>query len=57
MPEQLDLGSEMESVLVLEAEIDTLMRRLIVLDSNAFLRLENLLSKLKVERAVVRHFN
>lgn len=51
--QKIDQG--IEAVEVLEAEIDTLMRRMIEVDSDAFLRLERLFSRLRIERAVEAH--
>lgn len=51
--EKIDQG--IEATEVLEAEIDVLMRRLIETDPDGFLRIEKLLSKLRIERAVEKH--
>jgi len=50
--EPMDQG--IDSAVLLEAEIDGLMRRLIWADSNAILRLEILLAKIKSERVVIK---
>lgn len=44
-----------ETVELIEAEIDCLMRRMMEVDPDAVLRLERLLSKLRIERAVEAH--
>lgn len=50
--DQIDLGCDLELITLLEAEIDSAMRRLLALDSNAVLRLEKMLQKLRIERCV-----
>lgn len=49
---QIDQG--IESSELIEAEIDTLMRRLIETDANAMLRIETLLSRIRGEALVER---
>lgn len=51
--EKIDQG--IESIELLECEIDTLMRRLIEVDSDALHRLEKLFSRLRIERIVEKH--
>lgn len=51
--QKIDQG--IEDVMVLEAEIDTLMRRLVEVDADAVMRIEKLVSRLKIERAVEKH--
>lgn len=53
--EKVDQG--IESPELLEAEIDTLMRRLMLTDHDAIYRIEKLVCKLRVERAVEKHVN
>lgn len=47
---RIDQG--IESSELIEAEIDHLVRRLIETDTDAMLRIEKLLSKIRIERAV-----
>lgn len=51
----VDQGIESKEILI--AEIDTLMRRLILTEIDALTMLESLFQKLRVERAVERHYN
>lgn len=44
-----------DSATLLEAEIDALMTRLLEMDPDAMTRLERMLSKMRVRRAVERH--
>lgn len=53
MSEKIDQG--VESTVLIEAEIETLMRRLQETDPDALLRLEKLFSKFRIERAVEAH--
>lgn len=48
--QKIDQG--IESVEILEAEIDALMRRLLEVDANAMLRIERLLSQIRREQTV-----
>lgn len=49
---QIDLG--VESTELIEAEIDTLMRRMIETDPNAMLRIEQLVARVRVQCIVER---
>jgi hypothetical protein len=51
--ERIDQG--IESAELIEAEIDTLMRRLAEVDPDANLRLEKLFRKFRIETAVEKH--
>lgn len=51
--EKIDQG--IEAIELIEAEIYSLMRRMMETDPDAVLRLERLLSKLRIERAVEAH--
>ena len=53
--EKIDPG--IETAVLLAAEIDVLIRRLLETDPDGLLRVEQVLRKIRVERCVERYFN
>jgi hypothetical protein len=46
-----------DSILFLECELEDLMRRMLEIDMNAILRIEQVLRKVKMQYVVERHFH